>query len=115
MMRILKALLILPGMAAACSNPFFSDHCADALTVRAIPTDTTLSVGQRFTAALYLSGCRDGSEQLHDTFSWGAEDTTVVRVDPISGVVTAVGSGQTRLVVHGARYGPQGGTSITVR
>jgi hypothetical protein len=112
-MRIASSLLVLPAIAASCSNPFAA--CADILRVRPIPADTAVSVGQQFTAGLDLGTCHDGRRKLQDTFSWTAADTTVVRVDPSTGVVRAVRSGQTRLVVLATKYGPLAGTLVTVR
>jgi len=108
------ASLALPGLLATCSLPLFSNDCSDSLAIRPIPVDTTLAVGQQFTAQLSLRTCAD-TKEVTDPYVWSSEDTSVVRVDSTSGRVVAVGAGQTQLHVQAMRYGPQSGTTVTVR
>jgi hypothetical protein len=96
-----------------CSSPT-ATACTDEVLVRPVPGDTTLSVGQQFTAHVFLSTC-GGTRQLTDSFTWTSQDSTVARVDRFTGVAIGVASGRTRLLATGTAYGQVGGSSITVR
>ena len=105
------------AILAACANPFAASAdapCTRELGVRFTPGDTTIAVGQAFTAAVHLSSC-GGREQLSDVVTWSAQDTTVVSVDPTAGLVTGRALGETRLQATGATYGLVGGPRVVVR
>jgi hypothetical protein len=111
--------LSVASLAAAmalwgCSSRPTASLCTDELNVRPVPGDTTLSVGQQFTAHVLLSTC-GGTRQVNDTFTWTSQDSAVARVDRLTGVATAVAPGRTSLMATSATYGALGGSSITVR
>jgi len=109
----LSAVGLLVAASTGCASSFGVD-CTDELRIRPIPVDTTIAVGEHFGARVALSTC-GGKRQLDDTYTWSSEDTHVVTIDPVSGVATAVGVGQTRIVATGATYRAFGGTLVTVR
>lgn len=87
--------------------------CTLELEVRFTPTSTTLTVGASFTPTIELWTCA-GQVQLHDTFRWGAGDSTVIRVDSISGQTTGLRAGQTAVFPRGAVYRSLPGIPVTV-
>ena len=111
-MRPFIVVLVLASASAGCSSP--SEACGDALGITRRPADTTLTVGQQFSPQILLSRCR-GTVPVFDSFVWSAQDTTIVRVDPRTGLTTAIAPGHTQLSVKGATYGPILGPTVTVR
>lgn len=86
--------------------------CGDKLGWRAIPTDTTLRVGEQFTAGMEITTCWRVSHPLY----WSSNDSTIARVDPVTGVVQARSPGSTRLIaVDSILESAFAGTSVTVR
>jgi hypothetical protein len=85
----------------------------DVLYVHPVPGDTTVAIGQQFTARISVSTC--GKRAVDDTFTWSSEDTTVLRVERETGLVMAVASGRTRLIATGVKVGQLGAGTITVR
>jgi hypothetical protein len=77
------------------------------------PAPWTLSVGASITPAIELLSC-GGQLQLTDTIRWVAGDSTVIRVDSVSGRTTGLRAGQTALLPHGARYPALPGIPVTV-
>ena len=115
-MRASIAVSFVASVLAGCSSP--SDACDGALGVTLRPVDTTLVVGQQFTPQALLSKCQP------NTSAWSAQDTTIVRVDPQSGLTTAIAPGRTQLSVTFAwstgradvvTYGRVLGPTVTVR
>lgn len=102
--RMLRTLaLSLGGIgAAACSQP--TGVCTDDLFSRVSPSATTLGVGQRAAASVELRGC-GGSRVLADRITWTSEAPAIARVDSVTGVITGVAPGSTRVQPHGDRYG----------
>ena len=70
------------------------DDYADCLgiTLQLEPAEASLAVGESFTARAYERSC-DGGRLGEREARWSATDTSVVRVDSVSGRVTAVGVG----------------------
>lgn len=62
-----------------------------------------LAVGQSLTARLtYTGGCAGGARtRLTDTITWTARDTTVVRVEAATGLITGRAPGSTVVVGQG--------------
>ena len=77
------------------------------------PGPWTLSVGASATPAIQLLSC-GGQLQLSDTIRWLAGDSTVIRVDSVSGQTTGLRVGQTALLPHGTRYPSLPGIPVTV-
>lgn len=112
MVRVISAICVL-FLMTSCSLISTSD-CPSDLSIQRSPVDITLSVGDQFTGHLSLRGCHDRVE-IHDTYTWVSEDTTVLTVDRSTGVATAVKSGSTRLLVETATYGEYVVSRVTVR
>ncbi len=108
------ASLVVAAAVSACSSSTVGG-CAESLMTQAVPADTTIQVGQQFTAGIRLSTCGPEALQGYHAVTWASRDTTVVRIDAQTGRVTAVGAGRTMLQATSAQYGPLGGSYITVR
>ena len=113
----LLALAALAVVTMCSSCTLLTTDCASDLRITPEPADTSLVVGQRFTADVHLYECH-GQKELNAVLRWSAEDSTVVRVDSISGVVTARAPGRstifaqaTNSVANGRYQGP----IVTVR
>ncbi|MEO6877756.1 MAG: Ig-like domain-containing protein [Gemmatimonadaceae bacterium] len=76
------------------------------------PADTTILVGQHFSATLTVLYCGGGSVR-RDTVAWKSEDISVVTVDSQTGFVTGVGTGNTELLAL-TQDGTFAGSHITV-
>jgi hypothetical protein len=111
---VIRAGLALFGALAACSAIVPTSDCADDLRLLPVPGDTTVAVGQQFTARLQLSTC-GGRRQISDALEWSTLDSSVVKVDRKTGVVTGVTAGRTRLMATSATYGSLPAGYVTVR
>jgi hypothetical protein len=87
--------------------------CDASLGVRTTPASAQLAVGQSVTPSVHLTGC-GGRKTLTDTFSWAAEDSTVVRVDSTSGRITARQPGSTIVNAIGRMYGRVAAIPVSV-
>ena len=87
--------------------------CTMELRINLTPTERTLIIGESFTPSIKLSTC-GGRLQVEDTFRWRANDTTVVRVDSVSGMTTGKRAGTTFVLVKGTRHGNLGIIPVTV-
>ncbi len=85
--------------------------CTLELQVKLTPTADTLAVGASFSPAIELLSC-GGQVQLSDTIRWSAGDTSLIRVDSVSGLTTGLRAGQTSVVPRGTLYHLPGGTGI---
>jgi uncharacterized protein YjdB len=114
--RVAIAIGLVASAAVSCSreSPSFVSVCTRELTSTLTPHDTAVALGSHFTARVALASC-GGSEHLTDTFTWISEDSSIARVDPASGNVTATGLGGTTLSVTGVQFGQIGRTHVTVR
>jgi hypothetical protein len=88
--------------------------CTAELVPIFTPPAQTLAVGESFTPSLKASTC-GGYVIITDTFHWSAGDSTIVRVDSLSGVTTGIRPGQTYLRANGVRVGAINGLVVTVR
>jgi uncharacterized protein YjdB len=109
-MRI-RLLTCLCCVVASGCGAILSGDCTDELGINLSPGEKTVSVGQSFTPSLELTTC-GGRKRWHPTVVWLTADTTVVRVDSISGRITgrAQGSAHITAVEHASNadftYGP---------
>jgi hypothetical protein len=88
--------------------------CTLELQVKFTPTaPIVLAVGASFTPTIELWTC-SGQLQLSDTIRWAAGDSTVIRVDSLSGRTTGIRAGQTALLPHGVRYRSLPGIPVAV-
>lgn len=78
------------------------------------PSTKTLVVGESFTPSLVLFGC-GGHLTYSDAFQWSAIDSTIIRVDSLSGTTTGLRPGLALVLATGTRFGPLGWMSVTVR
>jgi hypothetical protein len=78
------------------------------------PPAQTLAVGESFTPSLRATGC-GGHLSYTDIYRWRASDSTIIRVDSLSGVTTGLRPGLALLLATGARFGPLGYMSVTVK
>ena len=119
-----KRLLLFVGAAAAsclaaCSSALgnlLDTGCSDELRVQVAPGDTTLAVGGHFTAHVSLTTC-GGRVPVAASFTWSVQDSTVARVNSLSGVVTAIAPGSSRVVATatGSSLGQFPAGTVTVR
>lgn len=116
MLRSQTVLFVVCAALSGCrsSTAAPETYCTVELGATFTPHDTTLSVGQRFTAAVALWTC-GGKAPVKDTFTWASRDSAVATVEGQTGIVTAFGKGQTYLVATGAEMGAVAGLPITVR
>ena len=75
-------------LLVACDPASIFGQCSDDLLARVDPPNRTLKVGEAYTAAASAWGCR-GTKRLSDEWRYFAVDTTVARVDSLTGRVTA--------------------------
>lgn len=88
--------------------------CKTVLRWRLDPAQRTLVVGESFTPTMQFLGC-GGTEPLNDVIVWHATDTTIVRVDSLSGRTTGRRVGATDVFPTGRLYGTAGAVRVVVR
>jgi hypothetical protein len=91
-----------------------SVDCTMELVPVYTPPAQTLAVGESFTPSLRATGC-DGHLSYVDIYRWRASDTTIIRVDSLSGMTTGLRPGLALLLATGTRFGPLGWMNVTVR
>ncbi len=106
-------ILTLLALVSACRDRGPLGVCTDELRVHFTPADTSIVVGQGFTASVELATC-GGAVGLSDVFMWQSENAAVATVDAQSGQVVARSPGETRIAAKGARYGSVGGVLTSV-
>jgi hypothetical protein len=110
----ITALLLIGASALASAACLHPTGC-DAVLVRSYhPVDTTIRVGQGFRPDVNLSTC-GGTKPLTDALRYSADDTTILRVDSLSGTMTGRAAGRTIATVIGLRYGTVARIGITVQ
>jgi hypothetical protein len=87
--------------------------CKADLQVRLSPSERILAVGESFTPSARLFGC-GGTEPLSDFVTWTAQDTSIIRVDLVSGRTVGLAQGTTLVLASGQRYHGLGGVRVTV-
>jgi hypothetical protein len=60
-----------------------------------LPGDTTVKLGSQYKPTFRMSTCGSAPQQV--STAWVSEDTTVIRIDPGTGVLKAIGLGRSRL------------------
>lgn len=108
----LSVAAILFGLVTGCS--LIAPCGTDDLSFRVVPTSQAVTIGESFTPSAEFRGCR-GRKHLDDALTWSATDTTVVRVDSVSGRVTGRAAGVTQVLARGDKYGPMPPISVTVQ
>ena len=106
-------VLALAFMAASCDSPSLPMVCTDELRVSVTPADTTIRIGESFTARVSLSTCAD-RVRLVDTLTFTSFDTGVATVEPVTGVVMGKAPGVAGIQISGKRYHRLGGLYVTV-
>jgi len=106
-------VLVLLAVVSGCRDRGPLEVCTDELRVHFTPADTSILIGQVFTASVQLASC-GGAGRLSDAFVWQSENAAVATVDAQSGEVVARGPGLTRITANGERYGSVGGLLISV-
>lgn len=113
-MRHLTAYLaLLAASAAVVGCPYAPTACTRELQVVNSPADTTIRVGEGFTASVQLLSC-GGAQTVADGLTFASADTLVAVVDPVTGQVVGRGVGSTRIEVTGTRHGPLIGSIVRV-
>src|ERR1035437_905276 len=88
--------------------------CTAELPPVLTPQTQTLAVGESFTPSVTLLTC-GGHITRTDTYHWTASDSTIVRVDSLSGTTTGLRPGQAGVFVRSASTGSlYGVVSVTV-
>ena len=99
--------ILIPAVAlvaAGCDPATLLGACGDDLVSRVDPRSRALRVGESYVAAASAWGC-GGTKRLTDEWRYFAVDTTVVRVDAVTGRVTALAPGATDVGARGRVYG----------
>ena len=99
--------ILIPAVAlvaAACDPATLLGSCGDDLLSRVDPRSRALRVGESYVAVASAWGC-GGTKRLTDEWRYFAVDTTVLRVDALTGRVTARAPGATDVGARGQVYG----------
>ena len=102
--RLSLAVVACVSLLAGCDPASIFGGCSDDLLTRVEPSSRTLHVGETFTAAASAWGC-GGTKVLSDEWRYFVVDTTIARVDSLTGRVTARAVGTTAVGARGTRYG----------
>ena len=105
-----RAIFLALVFAARCPSGVV---CPADLRVKFTPTDTTIAVGQHFTAHVALSGC-GGTQTLVDEITWTSQNPGVASAQQTTGFVTGVAAGATPILATGRTYGALGGLHVVV-
>lgn len=114
------ACVALSGVAlaaAGCAKDAptgFGADCTDEVHVSATPGDTTLTVGQQYTAHVALSTC-GGKFPITAALTWSAGDSVVAKVDAVTGVVTALSPGKSQIFASTLTNDRYSAGTVTVR
>src|SRR5258708_22869306 len=96
-------VLALIAVVSGCRDRGPVGVCTDELRVHFTPADTSILIGQVFTASIQLASC-GGAVRLSDAFVWQSENAAVATVDAQSGEAVARGPSQTHLPANGEPY-----------
>jgi hypothetical protein len=102
--RLPVTLAVLVGGLVACNSAPIFGGCTDDLRTRVDPPSRSLTVGESYVGVASAWGC-SGSKRLSDKWRYFVVDTTVARVDSVTGRVTARAPGVTDVGARGAVYG----------
>jgi uncharacterized protein YjdB len=112
--RLVGLAIVLSGLAVAACSERSPTICTDELRVQFTPSDTSITAGQSFTAAVTVSSC-GGALRLVDSFSWRSDEPAIATVDSVSGRVVGQSSGATRIHANGKSYGAVGSLAVSVQ
>lgn len=88
--------------------------CPADLQARITPGSQLLRLGDTITLQAAVFGC-GGTKPLAATWSWSVSDTTVARIDPRSGTITARRSGTSDVVARSQPFGAVALARISVQ
>lgn len=95
----------MSAAAAACSRADDTPTvCPSDLRFVTTPTTRTVRSGESFVAQAQAFGCA-GTKLLDEIFVWRSDDSTIARVDSVSGLITGRSPGSTLVRAFGRRYG----------
>ncbi|MBV9879772.1 MAG: Ig-like domain-containing protein [Gemmatirosa sp.] len=104
---------VTSGTATLADSMRVTVACTSDLRTSIAPTQATLQVGDTLAMQGRVLGCL-GQIVLDDTLVWSSSDSTVARVDPASGVVTARAPGAATVSFMGQKYHAGAGAAVTV-
>jgi hypothetical protein len=110
----LLSMVFAAALSGACASEAPLQVCTDELRVQFTPVDTTILVGEGFTASVQLATC-GGAVSLADAFTWHSQDPSIATVDSLTGHVIGRSAGETRVTATGKSFGSVGGPLISVR
>lgn len=110
---IAAAAIALVGCSSN-SPTGFGAACTDEIRISPTPGDTTLSVGQQYTAHIALSTC-GGKVPITAALTWSVEDSVVAKVDATNGVVTALSPGKSQIFATNLTKDRYSAGTLTVR
>ena len=102
--RALTVALVTVAALASCRSILGMGDCTDDLITRVDPRERSVRVGAGYAATASAWSC-GGTRRLADEWRYYAVDTTVVRVDSLSGQVTGRAAGSTEIRARGQTYG----------
>jgi hypothetical protein len=108
--HIIGVLALFSAMGCSIVAP----NCPDDLKLRVDPSAATIGVGESITATGEFRGCA-GRDRLDDVLLWSSADSSIARVDAMTGRITGRAAGTTVVQARGARYGSLPPIAITVR
>lgn len=97
----------------ACGCRVTGVGCDATLMTSVQPTDTTIAVGQSFTARMTELTCR-GTKAVTEEFSFASSDTTVAAVDSVSGIVRARAPGMATVTISASVTHSRGTVHVQV-
>ena len=96
-------------LSAACNF----HECSPEINQKFLPSDTTIAIGQQFTAQVVVTTC-DGRQILSANPAWQSQDATIASVESSTGRVTGRAAGQTSISAIGGFYTITGSIHVTV-
>jgi uncharacterized protein YjdB len=110
MLRFLAG--VVAGLVVTACSDF--QQCSSQINQKFLPADTTIGVGEQFTAQVLVTTC-DGRQILNSSPTWHSTDPAIASVDSLTGRVTGDGQGQTTITATGGFYTLKGNIPVTVK
>lgn len=88
--------------------------CDTDLRAIVTPQQQVMHLADWFTPTIRLLGC-GGTKELSDEFTWTGSDSSVLRVDPVTGRTLGISLGSAMVTVTGKRYGTVAMIPVTVQ
>lgn len=98
-----RLLVLVACTVLVVSCNITNTDCTDELGFQFSPHDTTIGVGEQFTAQLTFWGC-GGRERLADSISFVSSDVSVAVVGATTGTVTGAHRGTATITASGQTY-----------